>query len=71
MSTAYQKGIRKLRKQAMEQGWREAEKKSGWMLYSPDGTTQVMIHKTASDSHALGNIVSVMRDGGFKSGGKR
>jgi hypothetical protein len=43
MSTAYQKGIRKLRKQAMEQGWREAEKKAGWMLYSPDG------HHTSHD----------------------
>lgn len=69
MSTAYQKGIRKLIKQAKEQGWRVKDKRSGWMLYSPDGTTQVMIHKTASDSHALGNIISIMREGGFKREG--
>ncbi len=66
MSTAYQKDIRKLIKQAKEQGWRVKDKRSGWMLYSPDGITQVMIHKTASDSRELGNIISLMPNSGFK-----
>lgn len=66
MSTSYQKDIKKLIKQAEAQGWRRKDKKSGWMLYSPDGTTQVMIHKSASDARALGNIISLISDGGFK-----
>ena len=33
---------------------------------SPDGKTKVMAHKTASDHHALGNLLSEMRVGGFK-----
>jgi hypothetical protein len=71
MSSSYQKGVKKLKKQAMEQGWREAEKNAGWMLYSPDGVTKVMIHKTASDHRALDNLISEMRPGGFDPGSGR
>ena len=71
MSSSYQKGLKKLKKQAMEQGWREADKKAGWMLYSPDGVTQVMIHKTASDHRALENLIAEMRGGGFEPGDAR
>jgi DNA invertase Pin-like site-specific DNA recombinase len=69
MSSSYQKELRKLKNEALKQGWREAEKKAGWMLYSPDGVTKVMIHKTASDHRALDNLVSEMRSGGFEPGG--
>lgn len=70
MSASYKKAIKKLRKMAEEQHWREQEKKGGWMLYSPDGVTKVMVHKTASDPHAFGNLLSEMRSGGFEwSGG--
>jgi hypothetical protein len=64
------KDIRKLRKEAKEQGWTEVEKKKGWLLLSPDGVTKVMIHKTASDHHAIENAISLMRDGGFKWRGR-
>lgn len=62
---SYSKEVKNLLKQAEKQNWRVKEKKKGWMLYSPDGVTKVMIHKTASDHHALDNAVSEMRRGGF------
>ncbi len=33
---------------AERQGWRADETKKGWMLKSPDGVTQVLIHGTPS-----------------------
>ena len=69
MAASYKKAIKKLRRMAEDQGWREREKKGGWMLYSPDGITQVMVHKTASDPRALGNLLSEMKNGGFKPDG--
>jgi len=66
MAASYKKAIKKLRRMAEEQGWREQEKKGGWMLYSPDGIKKVMVHKTASDPHALGNLLSEMKAGGFE-----
>lgn len=65
MATSYQKTIKKIRKQAEEQGWREKEKDSGWMLLAPDKENKVLIHKTASDRRALANILSEMRKYGF------
>jgi hypothetical protein len=64
---SYRKEVKKLLKDAEEQGWRVEKKKAGWMLYSPDGVTKVMIHKTASDHRALDNAISLMRPGGFDS----
>lgn len=63
---SYAKDVKNLLKEAEKQGWRVQEKKKGWMLYSPDGVTQVMIHKTATDHHALDNAISLMRPGGFE-----
>lgn len=53
--------IRKLQ----AQGWRLKEIKAGWMAYSPDGVTKVTIHKTPSDHRAWGNMISLLRKGGF------
>lgn len=64
---SYQKEVKKLLREAEKQNWRIEEKKKGWMVYSPNGVTKVLIHKTASDSqHALGNAISLMRAGGFR-----
>lgn len=62
---SYKKDLKELLKEADEQGWRVKDKTKGYMLLAPDGITQVMVHKTASDSHALDNAVSEMRNAGF------
>jgi hypothetical protein len=65
VATTYQKAVKRLRQKAAEQEWREKEKTCGWMLLAPDGENQVMVHKTASDPHAFGNLLSEMRRYGF------
>jgi hypothetical protein len=66
MSASYKQAIKKLLTMAEEQGWRVKDKKGGWMLFAPDRIGKVMVHKTASDHHALGNLLSEMRKLGFK-----
>jgi hypothetical protein len=53
--------IRKLR----EQGWRVEETRHGYMAYSPDRVTKVLLHKTPSDHRALKNALSELKRGGF------
>lgn len=63
---SHRKELKRLLPEAEQQGWRVKDKKSGWMLMSPDGVTKVMLHKTASDNRALDNAISEMRAGGFE-----
>jgi hypothetical protein len=63
---SYRKAAKRLLREAEAQGWRVKDKTKGWMLMSPDGVTKVMIHKTASNHHALDNAISEMRAGGFE-----
>jgi predicted HTH transcriptional regulator len=65
MATSYQKDVKRIRKLAEEQGWREKPKNCGWLLLSPDDETKVMIHKTATCAHARDNLLSELRKGGF------
>lgn len=44
------KQLKKLQKTAWDAGWWPAEKKSGIMWLAPDGTGQVMLHATTSDT---------------------
>ncbi len=50
---------------AERQGWRAEETKKGWVLKSPDGITQVLIHGTPSDVNWHRNAIRLMRRGGF------
>jgi hypothetical protein len=57
----------KLVRLAEKQGFKVKEKKSGWMVLTPNGQGAVMIHKTPSDHRALKNELARLRRYGFES----
>jgi hypothetical protein len=65
MGAADKKQLKKILREAENQGWRVKETKKGYMLLAPDKVNKVTLHKTASDHRALDNALSLMRDYGF------
>ena len=59
------KETRELVRRVEKQGWRVEQRKDGWMCYSPDGKTMVLIHRTPSDRRGLQNTIARLRKGGF------
>jgi hypothetical protein len=57
--------VRKLRRKLERQGWRIEQKKAGFMAYSPDRMTKVMIHLTPGDRRAMRNAIARLKKGGF------
>jgi len=45
-------------------GWRAVPTRKGFMLRSPDGTTQVLVHQSPSDWRALRNARAQLRRAG-------
>lgn len=62
------KEMRDLLDQAAEQGWRVERTRKGWMLFSPDGVTKVVVHGTESDANAIRLTRARLRRGGFTEG---
>jgi hypothetical protein len=61
--------VRELVEQAVRQGWRVEERKSGRvLLFSPDGHTIVTLHGTPSDRNWLHAAIRQLRRGGFDPG---
>ncbi len=60
-----QKEVKELKRDAEKQGWTAVEKKNGWMMQSPDGVGQVMIHKTPS-ARSIRHYVADMRKYGYR-----
>lgn len=58
------KQTRELVRQALHQDWTAKKTTKGFMLLSPDGKTQVLIHKTNSDLRAHKNIRARLRRAG-------
>ncbi len=67
MSKSSNKEARELVKEAERQGFTIKEKKSGWMILTPNGQGSVMIHKTTSDHRGLKNEHARLRRYGFKT----
>lgn len=60
------KEIQKLLRNLRAQGWRVVETKAGrYKVYSPDGVTMVVVHKTPSDHRWLQNTIRDLRKGGY------
>jgi hypothetical protein len=59
--------VRELVKEAVKQGFQAVDKKNGWMLRSPDGVGQVMVHKTPN-SRGIRHYVRDLRKYGFDPG---
>ena len=59
--------VRELVEDAVQQGWRYEERKSGRvMLFSPDGRTIVTLHGTPSDRRWRHAAIRELRRGGFE-----
>jgi len=58
--------LRDLECQLRAQGWRLEPTRKGFMAYSPDGTTKVLMHRTPSDRRAYQNILALLKKGGFQ-----
>jgi hypothetical protein len=65
MGTSLKKEARTLVREAEQQGFTVKEKKSGWMLLTPNGQGAVMIHKTPQDHRALKNELARLKRYGF------
>jgi hypothetical protein len=58
--------VRELVEQAVRQGWRAEERRSGrLLLYSPDGRTIVTVHGTPSDRNWRHSAIRELKRGGF------
>jgi hypothetical protein len=57
--------FRKIRKEALKQGWVPEPISSGEMFYSPNGVDKVAWHNTPSDVRAVRNFLSELKKGGF------
>lgn len=62
------KEFRKVRRQAVKQGWTLTPTAQGEMFLSPDDQMQVAWHvaHASSDPHALDAFVRQLRKGGFR-----
>jgi len=49
---------------ALAAGWRTVPTRKGFMLRSPDGTTQVLLHQSPSDWRAMKNARAQLRRAG-------
>lgn len=56
---------RKVRREAIRQGWRVEPIRSGEMFFSPDGVHMATWHSTPSARNALNRFVGELRRGGF------
>jgi hypothetical protein len=61
--------VRELVQEAVKQGFRAVDKRKGWMLQSPDGKGQVMVHKTPN-SRGIRHYVRDLRKYGFDPGNR-
>jgi hypothetical protein len=66
---SHQKEVKKLKEDAEAQGWTAIEKKNGWMMRSPDGEGQVMLHKTPN-SNGVRHYIRDLRKYGYRPGGR-
>lgn len=57
--------VKELKEDAEDQGWTAVPKKNGWMMRSPDGIGQVMLHKTPN-SRGVQHYVRDMRKYGYR-----
>lgn len=57
---------RKIRKAAIDQGWRVLPTRSGEMFYSPDGISKALWHHTPSDQRAVKNFLAELKRGGLR-----
>lgn len=68
---AQDKDFKKVRKEAVKQGWRVEMTKNGhWRLYAPGGENTVHAPGTPSDHRGLKNTIAQMRRYGFKWKGR-
>lgn len=64
------KEVKKLVKEAEEQGWRVKETTNGYLLYDPSGQHLETLHKTPRDPKGLRHSAARMRRYGFKWKGR-
>lgn len=64
------KEVRRIVRELEKQGWRVERRKSKSVAFSPDGVTEVPVHHTPSDKKSLKNLVSQLKRGGYRPGGK-
>jgi hypothetical protein len=57
-------GLRALIGAATQVGWRAVPTRKGFMLRSPDGTSQVLVHHSPSDWRAIHNARAQLRRAG-------
>jgi hypothetical protein len=57
-------GLRALIDAATRVGWRAMPTRKGFLLRSPDGVTQVLVHRSPSDHRAVKNARAQLRRAG-------